>query len=131
MIRDNAVIDLLTWNNSLLDTVLIGIEITRESLGRADVELKFQARPDSDFSEIDIKFTGVIEFEFSYERQYTFLDICDLKFLKLADGSFYIALDPDPSTLPAAGVTDVQVSETDHFFVRANHIEAVVTRKTG
>lgn len=129
MIRDDAVIDLLKWNNSLLDTLLIGIEIDRESLGRADVELKFEARPDSDFSKIDIKFTGVIEFEFSYERQDAFLNICDLKFLKLADGSFYVALDPDPATLPAAGITNVQASETDNFFVRAHHIEAIVTKK--
>jgi hypothetical protein len=120
-------VDLLKDNNTLLDSRLIGL-VGRETSGAVNVELQFRARPDSDFTEIRIKFTAVIEYEISYEESEEYIDIWDLKFLKLDDGSFYITLDPDPSTLPAAGATVLEQSDTDNFFVRARHIEA---RKSG
>ena len=129
MISDNAVIELLTWNNSLRDTLLVGVHITRNTLGEADVVLNFNARPDSEFSEIEIRFTDVIELEFGYDQSDAFLNVCDLKFIKLKDDTFYLSLDPDPSTLPEAGVTDVQAAETDHFFVRAHSVQAWVTKR--
>jgi hypothetical protein len=127
MIRDASVLDLLKGKNSLLDSRLIGVLVGRDASG-VNVELQFRARPDSDFSEIRMNFTGVIEYEIAYEEAEEYIDIWDLKFLKLVDGSFYITLDPDPSTLPAAGATVVQQSDTDNLFVRGRHIEAFVTQ---
>lgn len=125
MIRDSAVLELLSGHNALLDALLTEV-IVRGIERDANVNLRFSARSGSDFSEVVIKFTEVIEFEFEYDEAMVFLDVWDLKFLELKDGTFYIALDPDPATLPSAGVLDVGVSERDHFFVRARHIEAVV-----
>jgi hypothetical protein len=127
MLNDTSVLDLLKKHNSLLDSRLIGIQVGREPSGAVNVELHFRARPDSDFTEIRIKFTSVIEYEVSYEESQEYVDIWDLKFLKLDDGSFYITLDPDPSTLPAAGATVLEQSDTDNLFVRARHMEAFLT----
>jgi hypothetical protein len=127
MIEDAAVIDLLTGHNTLLDSVLVGV-IVQGAFDAPVVELKFNARPGSDFSSIRLIFRSIFEFEIAYEADRGFVDVWDFKFLKLKGGSFYITLDPDPSTLPAAGVMDVEASDTDHFFVRAGHIEAVVKK---
>jgi hypothetical protein len=65
-----------------------------------NVELQLRARPASDFSEIRIIFTAVIEYEIAYEEEAEeYIDVRDPKFLKLDDGSFYITLDPDPLAL--------------------------------
>jgi len=129
MIRDTAVIDLLSGNDTLRDSLLTEV-VVLESTGRANVELKFDARAGSQFSQVALKFTEVVEFKFHYDNDYTSFDVWDLKFLRLNDGTFYIALDPDPVTLPPACVTEIEATSTDYFFVRAHHIEAVVT-KTG
>jgi hypothetical protein len=128
MIRDASVLDLLKGKNSLLDSRLIGVLVGRDASGAVNVELQFRARPDSDFFEVRMKFTEVIEYEIAYEEAEEYIDIWDLKFLKLDDGSFYITLDPDPSTLPTAGATVLQQSDTDNLFVRGRHIEAFVTQ---
>jgi hypothetical protein len=128
MICDADVIEMFSGKNALLDALLVAVIVMRNDLGDADVELRFKGRKDSDFTEISIQFTEVAEFEFSYEREDTFLDIWDLKFLILEDGSFYISLDPDPSTLLSAGAAKVEASDTDHFFIRARHIKAAVTK---
>ncbi len=127
MIEDAAVIDLLTGDNTLLDSLLVGATV-QGSFDAPSVELSFKARAGSDFSSVTIIFKSILEFEILYDADRGFVDVWDLKFLKLKDGSFYITLDPDPETLPAAGVADVEASATDHFFVRARHIEAVVTK---
>jgi hypothetical protein len=129
MVRDAAVLELLTGNNTLLDTVLTGISVTQDSLWREHVELQFKARPDSDFSEINLRFIDVVDFEFFLEKADAFLDVCELKFLKLNDDSFYLTVDPDPSTLLNAGAKELDASDTDHYFVRARHIEVVVKKK--
>jgi hypothetical protein len=127
MIEDAAVIDLLTGDNTLLDSLLVGVTI-QGSFDAPSLELNFKARAGSEFSSITIIFKSILEFEILYDADRGFVDVWDFKFLKLKDGSFYIALDPDPETLPAAGVADVEASDTDHFFVRARHIEAEVTK---
>jgi hypothetical protein len=126
MVRDDAVIHLLAGKNTLRDSVLVGVSIS-ETLGTATVALQFEAREGSDFSEVTLRFKEVVNFAFRYDEESIFLNIWDLKFLKLQDGSFYITLDPDPATLPAAGVVDMDASETDNFFVTARNIEAEVT----
>jgi hypothetical protein len=128
MINDVSVINLLTGNNTLLDSKLIGVSVNHGEATNANVAFRFRARPGSDFSEIRIDFVDVIEYELAYEESERYLDIWDLKFLQLEDNSFYITLDPDPSTLGAAGIVNLRPSDTDHFFVRARHIEAFVTR---
>jgi len=128
MFSDAAVLNLLTDVNTLLDSLLIGI-VVQESRGDAIVELHFKARVSSKFSEVHIRFTDVLEFEFYYESDERFFDVEDLKFLELKDGTFYLSLDPDPSTLLEAGATELDASDTDHFFVHARHIEATTVAK--
>jgi hypothetical protein len=126
LIQDASVLDLLRGHNALLDSRLMGVLVGRDAAGAVNVELQFRGRPDSDFSEIRIHFTQVIEYELWYDEDECHLDIWDLKFLKLEDGTYYITLDPDPSTLPAAGATVQEQSDTDNFFIRAHHVEAFV-----
>ena len=128
MYKGPAVIDLLTGSNALLDARLLATSVTQTDSTKPTVELHFRVRHGSDFSEVRIIFTDVMAYEISYEEVENYLDVWDLKFLQLGDGSFYITLDPDPSTLPAAGVTNVRASDTDRFYVRARHIEAFVTK---
>lgn len=129
-IRDDEVVSLLEGVNTLRDSSLIAISIVGV-FGRPDISMEFDAREGSDFSKVKLKFTEVVSFEFSCGEGEAFLDVWDLKFIKLRDGSFYITLDPDPSTLGAAGVTDLDASDTDGFFVRAKHVEAVATEIEG
>lgn len=127
MTRGQNVLDILTGRNTLLDSKLIAISVAQDVNGNASVELNFRGRAGSDFSEVEVQFSEIIECEITYECTDGFIDIWDYKFIKLADDSFYISLDPDPSTLGAAGVLVIQPSETDHFFVHARHIVATLT----
>jgi hypothetical protein len=131
MMRDDAVIELLKKNNSLLDSELTAIAITRNEFGNVQVQLDFELPLKSEFSTVSLKFLDVIEFDFGWDNKFVFVNVGELKFLKLKDYSYYLALDPDPSTTPAAGVTDEHDSDTDNFFVRAQHVEAEATRKAG
>lgn len=124
-------LDLLTGRNALLDSKLIAFSVEQGANRNASIELNFEGRAGSDFSEIAIRFIEVIESEISYECTDGYIDIWDYKFIKLADDSFYISLDPDPYTLPSAGVAVVQPSDTDHFFVHARRIEATLTPISG
>ena len=126
MICDMAVLKLLTGANTLLDAQLTGINVRQSGRG-VDVDLSFKSRAGSDFPFFCLKFTEVQYFDFSYEEPQVFLEIWEFKFIKLADGCFYLTLDPDPSTLGSAGVEDLQDSETDRFCVRARHVEFVIT----
>jgi hypothetical protein len=127
MIFDTAAIELLSGENTLRDSLLIEV-VVREATGRANVELRFAARAGSVFSQVTLRLTEVVEFDFHYDKDYTSFDVWDLKFLQLKDGTYYIALDPDPATLPPACVTEIDASDADNFFVRAHHVEAVVTK---
>lgn len=127
MFHDAGVLEILSGADTLLDSQLRSIVVEQSISGGAIVELGFNAREGSRFSFVKIKFTDVFSFEFSYEDGQSFLDVWELKFIRLSDESFYITLDPDPSTLASAGVSILQDSETDRFYVRARHIEAIVT----
>ncbi|WBY06805.1 hypothetical protein PIB19_14960 [Sphingomonas sp. 7/4-4] len=125
MIANEEVISLLQGKDTLRDASLVRVEIA-SSLGVPAILLEFEARAGSTFSRVMIHFDGIIEFSMDFCEGNAFLDIWDLKLLKLDDGSFYLSLDPDAATLPAAGQIVVEPSDTDGFFVRARRIEARV-----
>ncbi len=127
MTCNQDVLDLLTDRNTLLDSKLVAFSVEQDANRNASIELYFEGRVGSDYSEIAIRFIEIIESEISHECRDGYIDIWDYKFIKLADDSFYISLDPDPCTLPSAGVAVVQPSDTDHFFVHARRIEATFT----
>lgn len=127
MICDDDVIELLKGTNSLLDAYLLKVHIRDDANGTGSITLKFRPRFGSDFSEISLRFDEVMELEFRSNDGTTRGNVEDLKFLKSADRSYRISLDPDPSTLPAAGVGAVQACDSDNFVVRARHVEAAVT----
>ena len=126
MIRDAAVIELLSGDNTLLDAVLVEVNARCVESGSA-IDLRFNGRRGSQFSDIILTFTEIIKFSVLYEMGDIPLDVWDLKFIRLKDGSYYITLDPDPSTLGAAGVKELDASDTDGFVVHASHVEVAVT----
>ena len=127
VMHDGEVIDLLGGNgpHSLLDSYLLDVSMRDDPSGSQTITLRFRARPSSKHSEVTLHFTDLVEFGFRSDDG-LLGDVGSIKFLKLPDGSFYISLDPAPSTTQEAGASG-QPSDSDNFVVRSKHISAAVT----
>lgn len=75
MISDTAVIDLLKDDNTLLDSRLVGESVTQVREENPIVEIRFRARPGSEFSQITITFSDVIAYEISYDESEREVDV--------------------------------------------------------
>ncbi len=115
-------LSLLQGKNTLRDSELTSVSIAA-SFGMPELELKFKLTSLSDFDYVTLRFSDIDDFSITYEKDSSFLDVWDLKFLKLEDNSYYISIDPDPETLESAGCTNVKPTAEDRFFVRAKYIE--------
>ena len=91
--RDEYVIKALSGRNSILDAVLKRIAIFTEG-ETLMVELEFEMRASSDYHRVILKFVDVSEYSFYHNDTYLFYNIEHFKFLRLANGLYYISLDP-------------------------------------
>ena len=73
-------------------------------------------RPDSEYSEILLKFLGCREIVFSRRDDYAFYDVESVKVLKLSETDFYVSLDPfDESGVPLGEDNDIFRSRSIEF----------------
>ena len=89
----------LIEENSLLDTVIDKIWVCRNPKGNVEIKLTFSNfRINSRFERIQLIFDDVVRFYFCHGEEHIFYIVSNYKFMQLADGVFYLSLDPDNST---------------------------------
>ncbi|NKF22673.1 hypothetical protein [Solimonas marina] len=114
-VADAEAIKILSGYDSLLDAKLMSLGIY-EDKNYVSVRIVIMARPSSKYSRVTLTFKDVVDFCFSYAKEYTFGNIEDLRFEVTEDGEFYISLDPDFSE-PNKSTGDMDYVRSKNLFV--------------
>src|SRR6266581_6794154 len=94
--KDSELLNMLSGSNTLLDTALKRVGLFEEDYILM-MELEFEMRPSSDYRRVVLKFVGVTEYYF-YDENEHLRDVESLKFFRMANGLYYISLDPYDET---------------------------------
>lgn len=113
--KDKELLDLLIGDMSILDACIYKIAFSTDStLGIVTAELHLQLARKKPKTSIMLKFIGVNECSFYYEKNKAFYNIELLKFFK-AESGFYLCIDP-------YGEEEI-ISSEDGSFILSSSVE--------
>ncbi len=110
--KNESLLKILSDKNSLLDSNLYRILISRETSGELIVEMDFTLMYSQKYSNIKLIFNGIIEYGFYQSNKNNFYDVASYKFFIVADKHIYLSLDPvDETDKPSSEDQDFVLSK--------------------
>lgn len=107
--------------NSLASTKIDEISLNRNKFGELEIRMTISGfSGNSDYSKINLLFSGIIEFKFYHTHIYNFYNIEDFKLLHI-NNLIYISFDPDTS--------NDKKSDDDSDFILAKTLELFILNK--
>jgi hypothetical protein len=111
---DDKILELLGYENSLLDSVVEKIEISNEN-DTLQIKVYFKLiRDAAKYKNICLEFYDVLEYSFYHNSDYVFCNVARLKFFKHSS-IYYISIDPFDEA--------DEISIEDQDFIKAKSIK--------
>ncbi len=107
--------------DSLGSTKINEIHLSKDESGELEIHITISGfSGKSDYSKIDLLFSGIIEFKFYYTHIYNFYNVENFKLLHI-DDYIYISFDPD--------IYDDKKSDDDSDFIFAKKLELFIVNE--
>ncbi|WP_179953951.1 hypothetical protein [Denitrobaculum tricleocarpae] len=91
--ENDALLEHLQGNNSLLDSVIEKIEITGD-LDQVTVSVWLKMRPSASKDKIKIRFERCKSYDFTFSDSYVFYNVERIKLFRTNENLFYVSFDP-------------------------------------